>query len=220
MFGERLAEVRKNIGLSQIEMAKKLEIDPASLSRYEKNKINPSTPFLEKLAHMQININYLFDGVGSYHIEKEITSANENMIKIEYFKNTYGSMGGGGDVGSQGSNFVSFSKEFLDIELCLNNYKNLQLINSAGDSMEPTIKEGYKLFVIPCENEGFKLRQSGIYVLLYENNVYVKRIYDNLKSIVLKSDNKSYEDIVLNKNEFEDFKIIGRVVGSLNIDKI
>jgi len=46
LLGERLKQFRKNIGLSQAQLADILGIDRSTYAYYETNKTNPSIPFL------------------------------------------------------------------------------------------------------------------------------------------------------------------------------
>ena len=51
-FGNRLVEVREQLGFNQNDFALKIELAPQSLSRYEKNKVKPSIEMLTKLTDM------------------------------------------------------------------------------------------------------------------------------------------------------------------------
>ena len=48
--GTRIVEIREGLGISQAELARKLEISPGSLWRYEHDKVTPGHDMLVKLA--------------------------------------------------------------------------------------------------------------------------------------------------------------------------
>lgn len=51
VFGQRLAQIRKRKGLSQRELARKMETSQRMISYYERQMGNPSMSTIEKLAH-------------------------------------------------------------------------------------------------------------------------------------------------------------------------
>ena len=64
-FGSRIKEFRKVFNLSQQELAKKLNMQPQALARYEKDKVKPSIELAQKLTNMfNINLNWLLTGKG------------------------------------------------------------------------------------------------------------------------------------------------------------
>jgi SOS-response transcriptional repressor LexA len=71
-FGEKLIAIRKELGLNLSEASEKLELVKSNLSRYERNMINPSVGFIEKLFYIfHVNINWLIGGVGNMFLSKE-----------------------------------------------------------------------------------------------------------------------------------------------------
>ncbi len=85
MFPNNLKAARQKLGLSQKEMADKINIQQAQYSRYEIGT-SPSTEILEKLIkQFNININYLLTGEGSMFITPELS---QNLLKFKIPKNT------------------------------------------------------------------------------------------------------------------------------------
>lgn len=87
---------------------------------------------------------------------------------------------------------------------------NLLLVNSVGDSMFPTIKEGDLLLVDKGQQD---VRDDAIYVLQNDGALVAKRLqrfYDG--SIQIKSDNKLYDEQTVPADRVNILKIIGRVV--------
>ena len=69
-FGSRIKEFRKVFNLSQQELAKKLNMQPQALARYEKDKVKPSIELAQKLTNMfNINLNWLLTGRGEMFLK-------------------------------------------------------------------------------------------------------------------------------------------------------
>ena len=76
-FGERLAELRKKQGLSQSELAKKLNISKSTLAMYETDKRQPNFETQTKIADFfEVSIDYLL-GRSIDHIYPKY-----NLIKV------------------------------------------------------------------------------------------------------------------------------------------
>lgn len=171
----------------------------------ENNTVNGNNSAIITGSHNNLNSNN----------SSENTKEKEVLIKIPYFENTYASAGGGSLNYEEQSKPMAFSPAFLKSLLGISTFTNLHIINAIGNSMDPTIKEGELLFVNPFENESNNIKDGGVYVITFEDHVFVKRVDHNpiTKDIRLISDNKDYSDIAIGGQEFDKCKIIGRVVG-------
>ena len=85
------------------------------------------------------------------------------------------------------------------------------MINAVGDSMYPYIHDKDKLIIEHYCGE--QIYDNSIYIFRYGDNLFVKRLVNNIKEIIIVSDNKLYSPIILKQNELEEFQIIGKVVG-------
>jgi len=66
-FGKRLREARKEKGMSQIALAKKLKVNQSTLSGWESGKFQPSFELVRQIALiLECDTNYLF-GVFDEH---------------------------------------------------------------------------------------------------------------------------------------------------------
>jgi phage repressor protein C with HTH and peptisase S24 domain len=143
-----------------------------------------------------------------------------NSVDLAYYKDDY-VCAGSNDAACYTSTAkpVTFDREFLKEQLGMNNFDNLHIVNSVGNSMEPTIKEGSLLVVNPIEKEQ-TIMNGAIYTLSYYGSPYVKRIQHNpkTKEITLISDNTEYDNIEILPEDEEDFKLIGRVMAHFNFN--
>ncbi|MBR8464691.1 LexA family transcriptional regulator [Campylobacter sp. faydin G-24] len=140
-----------------------------------------------------------------------------NIISIPYFEDTYASAGNGVINYDEAPVIMDFDEEFLRMFLRISgNISNMHIINSRGDSMEPTITSGELLFINPMQNES-GLISGCIYIINYDGDIFVKRVEKNpvTKAITLFSDNEKYDPIIIEKHNLEHCYIIGRVVSHM-----
>ena len=79
-------------------------------------------------------------------------------------------------------------------------------VSAKGDSMEPLINNGDAVL---CRKD-FDFSNGCLYIVDYDGESYVKRVYDIGHQLRLVSENNSYEDIFLDKDE--RLRIVGAVV--------
>ena len=64
MLGARIAALRREAGLSQAELASRLQVSPSALGMYEQGRREPSADTLVKLAReLGVTTDYLLTGV-------------------------------------------------------------------------------------------------------------------------------------------------------------
>ena len=79
MIGERLIELRKDMGLTQKELAEKLFVNYRTYSGYERNEIEASDDFKIKLAHFyNVSVDYLLGISDNPHPVK----SGKNYIRL------------------------------------------------------------------------------------------------------------------------------------------
>ena len=93
--------------------------------------------------------------------------------------------------------------------------KGLILVESDGDSMKPTVPSDTPLLINLREKDYAELVTGKIYAFCADGSMICKRAFRNIdQTITLNSDNpdkETYPDIVVNKDTFNDFQILGRV---------
>lgn len=79
MDGERLSDLRKDRGLTQKELADKLQIHVSSLSLYERNQASPDDSVNVKIAkYFNVSLDYLL-GITDY--ERPLDTYKARLIK-------------------------------------------------------------------------------------------------------------------------------------------
>jgi len=64
-LGQRLKQIRKDLGLTQGQMAARLQTGQSSLSRFEKDLREPGRDFLAKVSQLGISVDWLLTGRGA-----------------------------------------------------------------------------------------------------------------------------------------------------------
>lgn len=223
--GKRLKKARDYVGLTQTEFAENfgLKWDKIKNIETETHKLSPD--FAEKIEQKySISGWWLLTGKGKMllngndSIIKNEIKQESNLVNISYFKDTYAAAGAGAINYEKAPMVMAFDKDFLKVQLGITVFKHLHIIHAIGNSMYPTIQTGEMLFVNPFENEDLKIRDKDIYVINTPNGILVKRIKIHpIKPIyILVSDNPEDEDIILEGDDFNSCKIVGRVIGHFN----
>lgn len=135
-----------------------------------------------------------------------------DMIAVPFFKDSTASAGFGVMNFETEVAHIPLSKPFL-LEVCgVMSLKGLSILQCSGDSMQPTIQNGDYLLIQEEQN----IKEGSIYVVEYNNEIFVKRIHKYPK-IRLLSDNRDYLPIEIGGEE--NIKIMAKVITSISIKK-
>lgn len=75
-LGKRIQELRKQIGLTQAQLAAKIDVSHTQLTRYESKDIQPPADVLQRLASIfDVSIDYLVNGNKSDKVEQTLKDA-------------------------------------------------------------------------------------------------------------------------------------------------
>lgn len=79
-----LKEFREIIGLSQKDLAEKLELSQVTIARYETNKMNPTSKVIQKYIN-KLNANpiYLFTGIEPIFFDVQNKINKEYLVTIK-----------------------------------------------------------------------------------------------------------------------------------------
>lgn len=201
-IGERIKKIRKKYKLKQAQLAEILGVTTQMIVNYESNTRGIS---IEKLTQISDYLSfplYLFfvDDFDEFLNNKDKIPNTDNKIPII----SKASAGKGAFAKEEVIDFIEIPKKIFD--RC--DFATLV----QGDSMSPKIEDGEIAFV----RKGDFLETGNIGVFYLNEEVFIKKFFlDNLTyTIKLISLNHNYEDIFIKEND--DFRIIGRVIGTLN----
>jgi transcriptional regulator with XRE-family HTH domain len=75
-LGKRIQDLRKQIGLTQAQLAAKIKISHTQLTRYENSKVQPPADVLNRLADVfDVSIDYMVNGNKSDKAEQTLKDA-------------------------------------------------------------------------------------------------------------------------------------------------
>ena len=200
-LSEKLKSKRKELRLSQEELARIIGVDQKTISHWE-NGVNE--PQLNKLRifcdNFKVPLSY-FTG--------EAMQALADVVYVDFYPDVYASCGKGGLMASENKETLAIPINL--IPTTIKKAKNYSIIKVRGNSMSPEIQDGDLVLIEHYEGE--QIIDNSIYLFMYENEVFVKRLSKNINELIITSDNKDYPQIILKKEELNNMYIIGKVFG-------
>ena len=207
-INKRIIISRKSKGYTQKNLAEILNISLPTMNHYETGKRVPNSALLAKLAGVvECDPGWLLTGEEK---NTEDHSSTEGFVLVPRY-NIEASAGGGSVIHSeQIVDHLAFKADWVHKELGTHP-KNLVLVHSMGDSMEPTIRSGDLLLV---DRSKAKMRGDGIYLINLDDGLMVKRVEWLLGgSVVIRGDNTAVSsEQILPATDLEKLHILGRVV--------
>lgn len=203
-IGDKIKNLRKEKKLTQEELAAAIDISSQTLLNYETEKRQIPIDILGKIAiYFKIPIGYFFNEDNS--IYSVASSGKLDTKKIPILENVSAGFGNLIDIFND-----DHVKDWIDISV--NIAKNADFGTFIeGNSMEPRFHDGDLILV--RKTNVLEPGEIGIFTL--NDQVYCKKYEYNpfLKTVTLKSLNRDYEPIKVNKDD--EFKIEGRVVSCI-----
>lgn len=213
--GERLRKFRKALKLTQIELAKILDISKTTLRRYERGESEITKTLAYALnALFGLNPDWLLYGKGkmffeSMKVEQLEKKVNRVPLRAVPVINT-NVPAGFPDMPLENlevSDYIYLPAERIP--------ENSICVRVRGDSMSPEIKDGdYVLFVPAGIGD---LKNGDIVIVMNEwNELMIKRFRVKNGEIYLVSDNPEYPTFKPN----EAYKIVGKVIKRITIKNL
>lgn len=192
--------------------ARELDVSRTTLDQWVKGKARiPLEPAVKLAVSAGLSLDWLIDDsrVAPLVEPEPTTEGEEGFIRVPMLS-VRASAGTGriaADVDHEAEGIVSFREDWLrGIGLIPG---RAEAMAAVGDSMEPTIRDGDLLLV---DRSIDRVVNHGIYVLVYNGVVLVKRIQMRLDgSLVLKSDNDRYNEETVPATDATELIIEGRV---------
>ena len=188
--------LEKTDGITKVELAKRTGINIGHITHIEKGERNPSHKALRLITNA-IGLPYF---ILTSLYDKEITEDDKKTNMIDHL--TY--------------NKVLAIDSYSQFIECPASIPNASVaIKIQDDIMDPILEKGTYAFLelnVPLKN-----REIGLFK--YNDNLLIRKFIIHKDEIILKAENKKYEDIILNKNS--NFTIIGKIIcqNQKNFDK-
>lgn len=187
------------------DVATELDITQVNFATMKNRGKIPYDKILDFCAKKKISINWL---LYNQHPGSLVDTTDKYWIR--YYPNVKVSAGGGSFADGEEFTSLDVPEYFIKFFGGVQNIKNIEAINVVGDSMEPTIHNDSIIFLDTTKTD---ISKSGIYAFLYDDTLYVKRVFKENNIFKMVSDNSEYEDMICDASSV---KIYGKVVSSLN----
>jgi phage repressor protein C with HTH and peptisase S24 domain len=201
-----LTQVIQSFG-SVVLLARAVGVSDNAIYKWLSGRGQPSVANLVALARAaRVSIEWLATGEETRQSAQAVTRAVEHGDFIFMPKTRVRYSGGKGGMirSDQVVDSIAFRAEWVKRRLHTNS-RDLLLIEVAGDSMAPTIRDADLILADLAEP---RFKQDGIYLLRHESGLAVKRIQRRPDGkLLVRSDNPKYEPIVA-----ATVGVIGRVI--------
>ncbi|HEM6145153.1 TPA: S24 family peptidase [Streptococcus suis] len=234
-IGLKIKEFRKLAGMTQTDLAQRLETTKQTISRYEKGDRKPGQDTLFELTDIfKVSIDDFFPPTSLtpsnspvatisdkvVYLDKELKeprhsrwiSHGEQLLKeqaaestVEESQAVYFTYNYYDQPASAGTGQYLNDVQVEQIELPINVQADF-VVPIYGDSMEPEYQSGDYIFV----KLSVDLSDGDIGVFEYYGDAYIKQLLINEDGAFLHSLNEKYNDIRIDRDS--DFRIIGQVV--------
>ena len=216
---DKLKARRKELKLTQREIANKLGISFQSYSAWERGIKKPSKERVKELEEiLKVSTGYFTESeiIQLYntlstpgqkqvlkYAQKLVHEEKSQAIKKLFEYHVYEKMSAG--IGSTIYNDQNYDKVYFDEQLA-HDFASWV----SGDSMEPKYQNGSVALI---RETGFDY-DGAVYAVVCNNKTYIKRVFREEKGLRLVSINSKYKDVFLPYNE--DPRIVGIVVGNFS----
>jgi repressor LexA len=212
-LGERLKLLRKHLGLTQLEFARRIGIGEKTLRNYESGKFAPKESVLKTIEQtFSVNPSWLMEGKGEMFKPKgegKIIATPEFVIKpIPLIAE------GEAGLGAFIPNLAEPEKViWFPVPAKWAGHK-LFFVRVVGNSMEPRIFEGDTVLVDKDAPIG---KGDLVAALLKDGELVIKRIRRKNGFVFLESINPAYEPIIVKDKDIKDLALVRFIVpkGSL-----
>ncbi len=202
-FYQRL--FNEGIIASQRDLASLLGVKGSAISQAKKRKVIPRAWITEISEKMNLIPKWIKTGNGEKYFNKPDDSDHSFEI-VPKVKARLSAGDGSFDVDQKISEYYSFQKIWLRKK---GNPKDMVLMDIAGNSMEPELKDGDTVLVDRSKSE---ILAGAIYAVGVEDTVLIKRVEKLPHKLVLISDNEKYSPTYITGDDINRVRILGKVI--------
>lgn len=213
-FQERFNLALQKANFTGAQLAEKTNLSAGAISHWRTGRRDiQSYEAASKVAEaLNISTDWLMYGKGSP--EEKFKAVTSNYTTIPYKRITF-QCGEGYEPSFEDQLDETFikleNKFFVDNQVSPN---HCICVKAEGDSMEPLIYNGE--YVVIDQNERTNIREGKVYAFGVQGKMRIKRLYPKIDgSLVIKSENKSFEDDHVPPELMDSVVIIGRVIARI-----
>lgn len=217
MLGKKIRLLRKEAGLTQLELANRLNVAFSTISMYERGEREPNIEMMEALAdEFNVDMNFLLDFNND---NSGVSFIESDIIFDDYFPLHYNASI------SAGSPQEYFEDDYFDsvvyVPIRYQRLKNkLIAMKVNGDSMNNVIPDNSVVVIEKRGDSEYEYKNGDIVVAFINGDATVKRFYfnENGLSLLPDSKDKSFQPIFFNADD--NVQILGKVIYFVNPDNI
>ncbi|MFA7542857.1 MAG: XRE family transcriptional regulator [Candidatus Cloacimonadaceae bacterium] len=234
MLSERLKELRQELGLKQIELAKDLNINPSAISQMENGRIKPSLEILlEFWQAYKVDLHWLLTGEGSMFtngrqeqsqrthkswetLQKMLNNSLEEIAqaKMEMMDSTVMDIPVVGEIAAgppEESNLPTADTISIRKGHLKGNPGNFISLRVNGHSMEPSLHHDDIVIIYQCSD--WEKLSGKICAVRIDGAITLKMMSldTNTRTVVLLPINKEYAPILVNPDDHKDLTLIGNL---------
>ncbi|MDM1019673.1 helix-turn-helix domain-containing protein [Acinetobacter sp. VNK23] len=236
-LGIRLKQLRKNLKLTQQQLADKVGVSKTSIIYWEKDENVPKHESLMALSNaLETTPDWLLSGkseasLGLTPSKDEVyispirfksSYENKNTVRIPIHKDVRASCGDGAvNFLEEITGYAEIDPDLLKMLGVKTKPEKLRIIYSTDYSMWPTVAPDSPLFVDTTPVDTTAMISGDVYIFLHSNFLRMKRVfvsYGDEKTVRLQSDNpdkKKYPDEVITKEQLNELSFVGRLESAL-----
>ena len=185
------------------DVAEELGISPTNLSMMKKRDILPVEEIMMFCGKKRLNINWILLN----QIPDSLNEETDRLIDIKYFGDINASAGGGAFNEQDEYRTIAYPSYILASLGYKKHLKNIEIINVSGDSMEPELSNGDKIFI---DRNKVIPNNKDMFVVQSPDGIFVKRLKNvDANTMELVSSNDVYPNESVNIN---DLGIVGKVI--------
>ena len=192
---------------SQIDLAAALDLNRSAITQAKKKGVVPDKWLLIMFSRYGVSPDWIETGTGPVFLkvkETGLTQPEYMAIKKVKARLCAGDKSFETDEGT--NNRYLFQSEWLKRK---GQPEKMVLMEVFGNSMEPELKSGDTVLV-DCSQNG--IIPGLIYAVGIDDTIMIKRIEKHPGKLLLRSDNKEYEPMIVQEAEMNSLRIIGRII--------
>jgi len=173
-----LKKIRKEKGFTQEELADKLGISRNYLSEIETGKVALTNRLRTALGELGLFIAEKVNGIVSIPLIDISASAGLGIVNLAECPQI---------------SLIDVPSELLDIPS--QELQNCHAIKVRGNSMTPVLENGDR--VVVKEVKEVPIYTEGLFIIIYDSELFVKKIQLGNNKLIMKSINQEFDDIII-----------------------
>ena len=190
--GDRIREAAAKVG-GQIALAEMAEVSRGAMTNYVSGKTSPQLETLERISKAAgVSAEWLaFGSSDDSPSGGSAAATTASLVALPRYDIQASAGSGSLALNEDVRDFMSVSREWLSRYVPPN--ARIGVIETRGDSMEPTIRDG-DILMVTHDIDDDDVAGGGIFVISVEGHLMVKRLHKRLNGdMQIISDNERYE---------------------------